>query len=356
MKYAYKIYFVLIFCLLLFTQNVFAYDIHVVPSKNTLTIIIDDRLEKIENIPAYVYNDNNYFMLRDIGKITGYKINWNDNSKQISAQKDNAVRNFKNLSILSKAQKVKFEKQTILIDEKEYQNIECLNIDGFCYFKLRDLSNMMDFLCDWNAETNTIIIKNKEEKRESITNENSERFSVDKRKQIQKFLDEDLNQKLIDSDDVKYIRNSNDYTSIEKYIQENIDKGFKISDFSIKESDIYDTNFGIDGVITLTMYFKVNDLELSNFGYRIICIDDTALLINFIGKKNSDFDESKIKDFILSEEEAKQKAIESDGFSYKVEEQKVTPYFDMNDMQCKYEIETVYIDEENSYFTTSHTF
>ena len=330
----------------LFTQNTFAQELQVTQSKNTLSIHNNNIEKTIENIPAYLYQDSNYFMLRDIGKLTGYQVEWNTNTGQISMIKDNHAVNFEELSVPTQAKSVLSDKQNIIVDGKEYPAIEYLNIDGYSYFKLRDLANMMDFSCDWDSATNTIKIESKsEQKVDTIPTEQK----IDKAEALKLYLDEDLNQKIIE-DDIKYVKGSGDYSAIEAYIKENIDSDFVMADFTVTESDIERA-----GHSAITMYFKVNDLSLSNFGYRVICVEDTPILVNLIGKKNPDFDKSKIKDFVMSEQEAKQKAIELDGFEYEVEKQTVTKYFDMNDMQCKYEIETVYITEKGAFFATSHT-
>lgn len=53
---------------LLLTQSVFAVEIAATPSQNTLSVQSESSIEKVEAVPAYLYQDNNYFMLRDIGK------------------------------------------------------------------------------------------------------------------------------------------------------------------------------------------------------------------------------------------------------------------------------------------------
>lgn len=53
---------------LLLTQSVFAAEITATPSQNTLSVQSESGIEKVEAVPAYLYQDNNYFMLRDIGK------------------------------------------------------------------------------------------------------------------------------------------------------------------------------------------------------------------------------------------------------------------------------------------------
>lgn len=102
-------------------------------------------------VPAYLYQDNNYFMLRDLGKILGYRVDWNEAKKQASLTKESAAQDLQHLSAAKQAKAVQQSKQTILVGATEYENMNCLNIDGYNYFKLRDLVEIMDFTCGWDS-------------------------------------------------------------------------------------------------------------------------------------------------------------------------------------------------------------
>lgn len=52
----------------LFSQNIYAMNTQPVPSKNPLLVKTATKEQTIKDIPAYFYNNSNYFMLRDIGK------------------------------------------------------------------------------------------------------------------------------------------------------------------------------------------------------------------------------------------------------------------------------------------------
>ena len=85
-------------------------------------------------------------------------------------------------------------------------------------------------------------------------------------------------------------------------------------------------------------------------------MNDKEALITFIGEKNEDFDINEVGKAKLSDEEAKWKAIEADGYDYKVDKQRIQRYFDMKDLTYKCEVETVYIDNSGHYFATSNIF
>ena len=63
---------------LIFTQSALAAGLAVTPSKNTLSVQSGEGVQTVEAVPAYLYQDNNYFMLRDLGKILGYRVDWNE--------------------------------------------------------------------------------------------------------------------------------------------------------------------------------------------------------------------------------------------------------------------------------------
>ena len=323
---------------LFIAQSVFAAGIAATPSENALSVKTGDSIEKINAVPAYLYQDNNYFMLRDIGKVVGYEVKWNESTKTISMMSDKAAQNYKDMSKAKQAKTVAKSKETLLIDGKEYADKECLNIDGYNYFKLRDMAEIMNFTCGWDDKEKSILLTINKEVPET-------ELSVDR------FLDPDLDQKVIE-DNVVYRAGSKDYKEIEAYIQKNIDKKFDIKGYIVTE----DNSDGLlSGYNQLIMKLDVNGVS-ANFGYIVTCLNDKAAIITFIGEKNPDFSVDQVKTDRISDEEAKKKAIEADGYDYEVDEQRIRHFFDMKDLKNKCEVETVYIDNSGHYFATSHIF
>ena len=181
-------------------------------------------MQTVEAVPAYLYQDNNYFMLRDLGKILGYRVDWNEAKKQASLTKESAAQDLQHLSAAKQAKAVKQSKQTILVGATEYENMNCLNIDGYNYFKLRDLVEIMDFTCGWDSEKNRIQL--------STGEQNDEGVSIS----VKDFLVEGAKQKVIE-EDVPYIPGTKDYAALEAYMQKNVDQDFKASDFIITEAE-----------------------------------------------------------------------------------------------------------------------
>ena len=304
---------------LIFTQSALAAGLAVTPSKNTLSVQSGEGVQTVEAVPAYLYQDNNYFMLRDLGKILGYRVDWNEAKKQASLTKESAAQDLQHLSAAKQAKAVKQSKQTILVGATEYENMNCLNIDGYNYFKLRDLVEIMDFTCGWDSEKNRIQLSTGEQ----------------------------------NGEDVPYIPGSKDYAALEAYMQKNVDKDFKASDFIITEAE---EGSNTPNLITLDMRLNVNGVMTKNFGYRVLCINKKAALITFIGEKNPDFDITKAGVQKLSDADAKQMALDMDKNSYKAEKQTVSRYFDMQELKQKCEVETTYIDNGGATFVTAHAF
>jgi len=326
---------------LIFTQSALAAGLAVTPSKNMLSVQSGEGVQTVEAVPAYLYQDNNYFMLRDLGKILGYRVDWNEAKKQASLTKESAAQDLQHLSAAKQAKAVKQSKQTILVGATEYENMKCLNIDGYNYFKLRDLVEIMDFTCGWDSAKNQIQLSTGDLRNEDGVSQTAKDF-----------LHEGLNQKVIE-EDVPYIPDSKDYAALEAYMQKNVDKDFKASDFIIRESEEGSTT---SNLIVLDMRLNVNGVPTRNFGYRVRCINKKAALITFIGEKNPDFDITKAGVQKLSDADAKQMALDMDKNSYKAEKQTVSRYFDMQELKQKCEVETTYIDNGGATFVTAHAF
>lgn len=325
---------------LIFTQSALAAGLAVTPSKNTLSVQTGEGVQTVEAVPAYLYQDNNYFMLRDLGKILGYRVDWNEAKKQASLTKESAAQDLEHLSAAKQAKAVKQSKQTILVGATEYENMNCLNIDGYNYFKLRDLVEIMDFTCGWDSEKNRIQL--------STGEQNDEGVSIS----VKDFLVEGAKQKVIE-EDVPYIPGTKDYAALEAYMQKNVDQDFKASDFIITEAE---EGSNTPNLITLDMRLNVNGVMTKNFGYRVLCINKKAALITFIGEKNPDFDITKAGVQKLSDADAKQMALDMDKNSYKAEKQTVSRYFDMQELKQKCEVETMYVYNGGTTFVSAHSF
>lgn len=114
---------------------------------------------------AYNIDDSNYFKLRDIAQaISGttkqFDIGWDDQINAISLTLNktyNAVGGELSLTY-DHLKKTANPTSSIIYLDGEKINLVAYNIDGNNYFKLRDISEAMDFGVTWDGGTNTIGI------------------------------------------------------------------------------------------------------------------------------------------------------------------------------------------------------
>ncbi|OUQ60490.1 hypothetical protein B5E58_01070 [Tyzzerella sp. An114] len=134
----------------------------VTATPNSSSVLVNGTDTKFE---AYNIGGYNYFKLRDIS----YSLNGTTNSFSVAWDAENNA-----MSLTTKAEytavggEMAVSENTdkksavasdskVLVDEKEV-TLEAYNIDGYNYFKLRDLGDALGFTVDWNAETSTISI------------------------------------------------------------------------------------------------------------------------------------------------------------------------------------------------------
>lgn len=114
---------------------------------------------------AYNINDNNYFKLRDIaaavnGSEKQFEVSWSaeDNAiSLISGQAYTLTGGELEKSENAGNQEAVLTKSGVILDGEQVQ-LTAYNIDGFNYFKLRDLAKALQIGITWDAETNTIGI------------------------------------------------------------------------------------------------------------------------------------------------------------------------------------------------------
>lgn len=136
-------------------------------TNHKLGIKAKNKIKIIEEVPAYHYNGYNYFKLRDLGAILGYNVSW-DNVKNEAVLIQNEECNYvESIQKLEEAKESYISSQTISVKSDDNLNVYyakgCINIDGYNYFKLRDLETIMNFLCMWDSESQTIILYNRVE-------------------------------------------------------------------------------------------------------------------------------------------------------------------------------------------------
>ncbi|GEM_PF-437971 len=353
----------------LFYTSAFAMNDTVVakPSRNTIILQEDGGQREASNISIFSIKDKNYFMLRDVGYLLNLGVNWNSNDKKaevlLSEPYSELPPNFNNRI---EGKQIIPATQTISVDGKD-NTLNGYNIDGYLYFPISNIAQALNFSCKWDKNTKTVVIS----KENKLSDDTVLKVPENIDDLVNLYLDERIEHKTIDTNNVTYITGSKNYDSIEKYIKENIDQKFNMKDFVVKESCPIE-NVSIESDNELTQEYinqfvaPINNLDIryyvdgypTRYGYRIHVFSGYAKIINYMGKWNNDFDKSKIQPFKYTDEELKQMAIDSDGFhnKYIVKHVRIYKYFDMETLEFKAEVEIAYLKDDGLTFVLSHVF
>lgn len=337
----------------LLSNNIYAADktVQAIPSNTNIYITGEDENKKADGLALYSIWGYNYIKLRDIGYLMNYNIIWDDESKEIHVSKGNETIESSNIYMEAEVKNAVSVNQAIYVNDEKHENLTAYNIDGYTYFKLRDIGEILNFSCTWDAETNSVFLdQSKGDIDETVGYTAIDDFANN-------YLKETLDRKVISGYDCKYNANSEDYKDISNYIQKSINSNFNDSYYSISEiTSKYNYDNKQHDVITLTFYFNAKGYSYGNIGYRVYAIDGIAKIITTIGSKNDDFDITKLKAPDITDEELIDMAVKADHNSYKVSETNVKRYFDMNDLKFKGDVEVTYIDNSECYFATLNTF
>lgn len=135
----------------------------VTASKNTIIISVDGSDYLLD---AYNIGNYNYFKLRDIAYILSgtekqFDVTWDGSKKTInllSGKSYTAVGNELSVTHDNIKKTAIPNTSSILLDGKEIK-LTAYSIDGYNYFKLRDLATVFDFYVEWDSYYGTIIIE-----------------------------------------------------------------------------------------------------------------------------------------------------------------------------------------------------
>ncbi len=152
----------LVFLLSLFT-NINCYGYEKVPCIGSINSIVIDGQNF--NLNAYNINGYNYFKLRDISYIMNYSnkpfsVKWNNDENSI-----NIISGYDSTSVKPNSEEYKIgNTDAVRTTSAIYVNgqnvvFESYNIEGYTFFKLRDLGEALGFQVDWDNDQNQIIIK-----------------------------------------------------------------------------------------------------------------------------------------------------------------------------------------------------
>ena len=120
-----------------------------------------------ENAPVTAYNihDNNYFKLRDVACLLSdtpacFSVEYKQetNSIHIVTGEPYTADGSELQSLGTESKEAVTSRQTLYINGQEDSSLTAYNIDGYNYFKLRDLGGALGFKVDYDEESRTMLI------------------------------------------------------------------------------------------------------------------------------------------------------------------------------------------------------
>ncbi|MEE0436025.1 MAG: D-alanyl-D-alanine carboxypeptidase family protein [Peptococcaceae bacterium] len=113
-------------------------------------------------VASYNIGGNNYFRLRDLATILAdtnacFDVGYDDSQRLITVQKNTPLTGAGSLIQLSRTDIAVPNTMTVMVDGY-YVAPTAYNIDGFTYFKLRDLGTILGFGVAWDNEAQSMVI------------------------------------------------------------------------------------------------------------------------------------------------------------------------------------------------------
>lgn len=107
---------------------------------------------------GYNINDNNYFKLRDVGKLAGFGVNWNEDTRTVEISTTRTAPELTGIADTAvTGATAKPTDQRITVDGKEV-SMTAYKIKGNNYVKLRDIGKTVNFGVSFNMATKTVSI------------------------------------------------------------------------------------------------------------------------------------------------------------------------------------------------------
>ena len=107
---------------------------------------------------GYNINDNNYFKLRGVGKLTGFGVDWNEDTRTVEISTTRTAPELTGIADTAvTGATAKPTDQRITVDGKEV-SMTAYKIKGNNYVKLRDIGKTINFGVSFNMATKTVSI------------------------------------------------------------------------------------------------------------------------------------------------------------------------------------------------------
>lgn len=107
---------------------------------------------------GYNINDNNYFKLRDVGKLAGFGVDWNEDTRTVEISTTRTAPELTGIADTAvTGATAKPTDQRITVDGKDV-SMTAYKIKGNNYVKLRDIGKTINFGVSFNMATKAVII------------------------------------------------------------------------------------------------------------------------------------------------------------------------------------------------------
>lgn len=123
------------------------------------SLIIDGRFSQVA---SYNIGGNNYFRLRDLATIlaesnAAFDVGYDEKRQLITITSDTPLSGVPSLIQLNRSDIAVPNTMTVMVDS-HYVAPNAYNIDGFTYFKLRDIGQILGFGVDWDEDAQSMVI------------------------------------------------------------------------------------------------------------------------------------------------------------------------------------------------------
>lgn len=197
------------------------------PNQNKIYVYNNGDFKIVSGLNIYSINNENHFKLRDICNLVDAKIEYNSKSDEIYIFSDTKADDLQKPvthSVFDKNPKYPERAENwFYVNRKKLNNLLVYNIGGYNYFKLREVAKAIDFSCIWDEVAKIVVLDKSigydEEINNSVTINRIEKI-------IEPIKEQNISYKVLDENKYAYVPGSEDYTMIEKCIQENINEYF----------------------------------------------------------------------------------------------------------------------------------
>ncbi len=118
------------------------------------------------DVSGYSVNYSNYYKIRDIAMVlrnttSRFDVSWDQRKSAIAISLDEKytiIGGELEESSISTTMDIEESQAPIYVDGRE-KEAKCYNIDGYTYFKIRDIADLVGFTVNWNEATQTIEIE-----------------------------------------------------------------------------------------------------------------------------------------------------------------------------------------------------